>query len=970
MSKKGTKALASATLMSLVLTTALSAGPVKAAQGSVTRVGEADRYATAAKVATTNWTTSDNVVLVSGEGYADAVSASALAKKLDAPILLTTAGSLNSDTKAALNTLKAKNVYVVGGNASVSASVRADLKANYNLVELGGANRYETNAAVAQKLVDLGVDPSNAIMVGGEGFSDALSVAPIAAAKGQILLLGMNDSNYMKPVLDFVAKNKSNVTVVGTKNVISDAILNTVKGTRVDGGKDRWDTNQKVLSNFKDTVKMDSLYVASAAYNAQDNGYADALVASALAGKKSAPLVLVDKDGNEGTASAIAYIKANATDKTDLNVVGGTGVVSDATVNAINDAVKPVNPVFNGTITSVETVKDQFVNAKANDETLKFTVNGGTQVTAQDVVNAGYSIEFTTTESVLDSNDSRVSKDGILSKDKLQSFIGTDSSRDFKYSVKISKNDEVIGQTANETVTVINGDATANSLSDITVKHGVYGSETTKITSGKLYKGETATVTKVKGTIANASGVTITNKKFYSSDPFVATVDETTGQINAINPGTFTLTVKSGSVSKDYTFTVTSDTSRKVTSATASTSSIKIGKGADTTFTVEFKDQYGDLIEAKNNSSATEDDQFQISTEVKDGSTTVAAITLPTDTDDGDGKATIKVEAKATSGKGNIKVYNKNGVILTVPVEVVADTAVNTVKLEAASDDSDSKDLTIDLDPKSADDNGDMYVKLNLNKYGLNGTYLGKVKSGEAVTITATNDSNKKILASYNSTTSTTKDISVDSEGNFAIGIPAASKDDYKADNFYDLLTNEQKDNTIDNVATGTITITAKYGDKTSSITVKIKDSTPSISSANFNTGLSTTFGSIQLKDVIDASKINVSTSQGDGKVRVAQDGTIFIKADASKNEGGIKDINDDAISYDVKKDITLGKIKVAAKSGDVDTAPITISGGSFTVNSKSSVTSSPSGYVRIGIQRVHESNIVNYVDVKVANNN
>ncbi len=354
MSKKGTKALASATLMSLVLTTALSAGPVKAAPGKAERIGAADRYATAAQVATKNWTTSDNVVLVSGEGYADAVSASALAKKLNAPILLTTAKTLSTDTASALSKLGAKNVYVVGGEASVSTAVRNELKKTYSLVELGGANRYETNVAVAQKLVDLGVDPSSVIMVGGEGFSDALSVAPVAAAKGQILLLGMNNADYMKPVLDFVAKNKSKVTVVGTKNVISEDILKTVNGTRVDGGKDRWDTNQKVLANFKDTVKMDKLYVASAAYNAQDNGYADALVASALAGKYAAPLVLVDKDGNEGTTNALNYIKNNAKKTTDLQVVGGTGVVSDSLLGKITDAVNPNGSTGDTTVKSIE----------------------------------------------------------------------------------------------------------------------------------------------------------------------------------------------------------------------------------------------------------------------------------------------------------------------------------------------------------------------------------------------------------------------------------------------------------------------------------------------------------------------------------------------------------------------------------------------------------------------------------------
>ncbi|MDW8802580.1 cell wall-binding repeat-containing protein [Clostridium sp. A1-XYC3] len=382
MSKKGKRALASATLMSLVLTTALSAVPVKAAAGEATRTSGADRYATAAQVATKNWDKSETVVLVSGEGYADAVSASALAKKLNAPILLTEAKSLNADTKKALSDLGAKNIYVVGGDASVSAAVRAGLKADgYKLTELGGANRYETNSAVAEELVKLGVDPANVIMVGGEGFSDALSVAPIAAAKGQILLLGMNDANYMSPVVNFVKKHNSKVTVVGTKNVINEAIYSAVGATsRVDGGSDRWDTNQKVLTAFKDTVKFDKLYVASAAYNAQDNGYADALVASALAGKYAAPLVLVDKDGATGTTNALAYIKANASKKTDLNVVGGTGVVSDAILKAVTQAVNPT-PVQTGdnTVASVNPINlnqfDVVFNTTVDEDTAELASN-------------------------------------------------------------------------------------------------------------------------------------------------------------------------------------------------------------------------------------------------------------------------------------------------------------------------------------------------------------------------------------------------------------------------------------------------------------------------------------------------------------------------------------------------------------------------------------------------------------------
>ncbi|AWI03138.1 cell wall-binding repeat-containing protein [Clostridium drakei] len=339
MNKKSTKTILGTVFMSLILTTAL-AYKVEAAAGKVTRIGEIDRYATAAKVATSNWTTSDNVILVTGEGYADAVSGSALAKKLNAPILLTSSASISTYTQNALSTLKVKNIYIIGGNASVSSSIRSLLKSNYNLIELGGANRYETNAKVAQKLVDLGVDSSNVMLVGGEGFSDALSVAPIAAAKGQILLLGVNSIDYMKPVIDFVSRNNSKVMVVGTKNVINDSIYGALNAvSRIDGGMDRFDTNMKVLAAFKDTIKMDKMYIS----NASGYGYADALVASAVAGKSGSPLVLVDTESSNGTANAIEYIKNNANTKTDLNVVGGLGVVSKNTENVINSAVTNSN---------------------------------------------------------------------------------------------------------------------------------------------------------------------------------------------------------------------------------------------------------------------------------------------------------------------------------------------------------------------------------------------------------------------------------------------------------------------------------------------------------------------------------------------------------------------------------------------------------------------------------------------------
>ncbi|WP_333888270.1 cell wall-binding repeat-containing protein [Clostridium sp.] len=330
--------LVSTSLSALILTATLNVASVSAAAGQVSRTSGASRYETAAQVALNNWTTSDNIVLVCGEGYADAVSASTLAKKLDAPILLTEAASLSAPTEDALSKLKTKNIYIIGGYASVSKEVRDSLKDTYKLIELGGSNRYETNTAVAEELVGLGVDPSNAMLVGGNGFSDALSAAPIAAAKGQILLLGMNDPVSIKPVTDFIAKYESQVTVAATTNVINNDIFTAVNGVaRVNGGSDRFDTNLKVLNSFKADLKFDKAYIA----NASGNGYADALVASSLAAKSSAPLLLVDTENSDATSNAIAYLKSNITSTIDIQVIGGTSVVSGNVVDKINALFTP-----------------------------------------------------------------------------------------------------------------------------------------------------------------------------------------------------------------------------------------------------------------------------------------------------------------------------------------------------------------------------------------------------------------------------------------------------------------------------------------------------------------------------------------------------------------------------------------------------------------------------------------------------
>jgi len=435
--KKFKRVLASSTILALVLQTNIVGSNVKAYDGQVKRFEGNNRYETAAKLATFNWTKSDNIVLVSGEGYADALSASVLAKRLNAPIILTNPNNLNDNARQTIEKLKAKNIYVIGGEASISSKIRNRLKDNYKLIELKGRDRFETNLNVAEEMVKLGVDTSEVMVVNGkDGFSDALSAAPIAAANGQILLIVSKDNG--KTATEFIQKHNSKATVIGTRNVVSDKIYNSLGASRrVDGGANRFETNLKILKEFN--VKSDThLYIA----NSTGKGYADALVASVLAGKFNAPLILTDTKDSKDTEKALKYIKDNIKGTTEINAVGGKSVIPESVTENINKYIekkpdskpdvepKPENkaPIATGTLNK----SSYNINKDKSEITinLKDLNNDGYQSDAAFVDPDGDELTYTT---IVDGENK--DKIGVTVKD---SNITIKTKEQFKGQVKIT----------------------------------------------------------------------------------------------------------------------------------------------------------------------------------------------------------------------------------------------------------------------------------------------------------------------------------------------------------------------------------------------------------------------------------------------------------------------------------------------------------------------------------------------------
>jgi putative cell wall-binding protein len=103
------------------------------------RYGGATRFDVANNVASAGWTNPSTVVIVNRDAFAMRFCIS-LAKKYDAPILLTDAGALTAKTETQIAKMKPDNILIIGGTASVSKNVENTLK-KYGAIDRIGARQ-------------------------------------------------------------------------------------------------------------------------------------------------------------------------------------------------------------------------------------------------------------------------------------------------------------------------------------------------------------------------------------------------------------------------------------------------------------------------------------------------------------------------------------------------------------------------------------------------------------------------------------------------------------------------------------------------------------------------------------------------------------------------------------------------------------------------------------------------------------
>src|SRR5680860_742761 len=306
-----------AALLTAVLVAALA--PAVSAQTvssvPVARIAGADRIESAIKLSQSAWPNppTSHVLLARADAFPDALAAGPLAGQLGAPILLTPSSALPPVVANEIRRLAPQTVYILGGEAAISAGVAGTVAALGPAVErLSGATRYDTAQVIASR-----TDGNDAVIASGLNFPDALSASSLAPSD---VLLTQRDQ------LSFNPAGLGGMTIVGGTAVIADGIVNAPRLA----GANRYETNLAVLHEALTRRNGDlQLFVATG------ENFPDALAAGAL----TQPILLVHPTWTQLPAELAAFLERNRGRFTAAFVFGGEAAVPTAVQNAVSVAL-------------------------------------------------------------------------------------------------------------------------------------------------------------------------------------------------------------------------------------------------------------------------------------------------------------------------------------------------------------------------------------------------------------------------------------------------------------------------------------------------------------------------------------------------------------------------------------------------------------------------------------------------------
>lgn len=297
---------------------------------TVRRLGGQDRYDVSTLLSDTSFTSANTVIIASGEKFPDALTAAGLAGCLKAPVLLVAHNKVPAQIAREIKALKAKNVIVCGGPATVYPSVITSLKKRGLKVErISGANRYEVAARVAQRIAKITGGKGRVYIARGDIYPDALSFAPLAYAQRVPILLTQPKSLAKETRDELKRGGYTSVRIAGGTASVSSSVEKLVKARVRDtvrwGGNGRYETSVVIATNAVAQGSNTWAYVGVA----KGTVFSDALCGGVAAGSRGGVILLT---APEPLTPVVANaLTAHAGEVRDLDVYGGPASVKPRT---------------------------------------------------------------------------------------------------------------------------------------------------------------------------------------------------------------------------------------------------------------------------------------------------------------------------------------------------------------------------------------------------------------------------------------------------------------------------------------------------------------------------------------------------------------------------------------------------------------------------------------------------------------
>lgn len=284
--------------------------PPPARADGTTRVYGPNRYATAVEISRSTFPGGTNdVFVVTGTDWPDALAAGAAAAKVDGAVLLVQGSSIPKAVLQEIERLDPRRAWVVGGEGVVGPAVVSALQGRGIRVErLAGRDRYATATAVQREFFP---DPAGAYYASGATYADALGGGAAAAHRGWPLLLTAPTA--LPSSTPKVGRER---IVLGGTGAVSDRVVSALSARRVHG-EDRYATAAAAAA--------DAFGSARVAYLATGATFPDALAAAVAAHRDGAPVLITASDcAPEPVRKATKKLGVSA-----RVVLGGSTIVGD-----------------------------------------------------------------------------------------------------------------------------------------------------------------------------------------------------------------------------------------------------------------------------------------------------------------------------------------------------------------------------------------------------------------------------------------------------------------------------------------------------------------------------------------------------------------------------------------------------------------------------------------------------------------